>query len=389
MSINQSPLVSSSIKCPVCNTVTPQTTTKTGAYRVNAKDTDFRPSEVIWVNPEYQTREPLLFFMATCPRCFYTHEYTDEFKAWENDFSFVTYTRAAIAQKHLTAYQDKNGLLQFLGPRIDPDKYPTETAIIKLILGIHNELLLTQPSALNVGRYFLRIAWLFRGRIQPANGADAAATDPVARLRREIANVSAIARTYGDAVKTLQSLVESIGASTADPARAEALARKKNEVLTQLSAPLPPLVQAASAFAGMCEGESRVVGAGSSEAGFHSYGDFEQFLVEAKQRFPEIPTNEHEALATASAYYIKAFERGSQVADGIAQVQAAYLIAEISRRAGDFATADRYFMTTMKSGRELTREDNANAASVNQIEKLLATAVEQARLSKQAQQHSS
>jgi uncharacterized protein (DUF2225 family) len=295
MSTTQSPLVSSPIKCPVCNTVTPQTTTKTGAYRVNAKDTDFRPSEVIWTNSEYQKHDPLLFFMATCPRCFYTHEYTDEFKAWENDFSFVTYTRAVIAQKHLTALQDKNGLIRFLGPRIDPDKYPTETAIIKIILGIYDELQLTQPSALNLARYFLRIAWLFRGRTQSTNAV-------------------------------------------------------------------------------------------SSGQGYDSFGNFEEFLVEAKQRFAEIPTNEQEALATASVYYRNAFERGSQVADGVAQVQAAYLIAEISRRAGDFATADRYFLTTMKIGRELTHDETATAASINQTERLLATAVEQARLSKQAQQ---
>ena len=385
MSTNQSPLVSSPVKCPVCNTVTPQITTKTGAYRVNAKDTDFRPSEVIWTNPDFQKHDPLQFFMASCPKCFYTHEYTNEFKAWESDFSFVTYTRAAVAQKHLTAFQDKNGVIQFVGPCIDTEKYPTESAILKLILGIHNELLLTQPSALNVARFFLRIAWLFRGGDAQSTNADST-TDPMARFRREIATVSAIVKSYGDAVKTLQSTIESINASTSDLARAEELARKKNEVLAQLSAPLPPLAQSASAFANLCEGSENGVAAASNGQGYYSFGDFQEFLVQAKQRFPETPTNEQEALAKASVYYINAFERGSQVKDGLAQVQAAYLIAEISRRAGDFATADRYFVATMKIGRELVHDEKANAASTNQTEKLLATAMEQARLSKQQQQ---
>ena len=124
--------------------------------------------------------------MATCMKCFFTREYNAEFKSWDKDASFA-HRRAKIKAHHIAAFDNKNGLIQFVGPYIDPEKYPTESAIIKFILGIHDELLTERPSPLSLARYYLRIAWLFRGRrtqvSTPTDGAAALSPGCAARSK--------------------------------------------------------------------------------------------------------------------------------------------------------------------------------------------------------------
>jgi uncharacterized protein (DUF2225 family) len=280
------PFFYSHIKCPICDSINAYTNVRTGSYRVSGKDTDYRPTGVVWTDAACQKYDPLLFFMATCAKCFYTREFNAAFTGWSKDTSFG-YHRAKIKGKHIAAFEDAHGLIQLVGPRLDPETHPTESAIIKFILGIHDELLTDRPSYVSLARYLLRIAWLFRGR-----------------------------------------------------------------------------------------------GAGDPEEAYFTFGDFSQFLIQAKQLLSDIPTTEKEALSRAAAYYEKAAETDSLIEDGLPQVQTAYLIGELSRRAGDFDRATQYFYTAIKLGRELVHGGEADLSTVNQTNRVLTMAVEQARLTK-------
>jgi uncharacterized protein (DUF2225 family) len=283
MTSSQKPIFYSQIKCPVCEAVNAHANVRANAYRYTGKDTDYCPTGFVWSDPEYQRFDPLLFSMATCQRCLYTREFTTEFREWEKDQSFNTYFRSKIKEKHLTSLRDAGGLLQAIGPRIDIEHAPIESAIVKFSLGIFDERLTEYPSAMSLARFFLRIAWLYRT---------------------------------------------------------------------------------------------------------HSEGDtlanFKPFLKEAGRPVSELPTTEAEALTQALEHYKKAYDTDSQLKEGMAQAQATYLIAELSRRVGDFKTAEQFFNSVMKLAWEAGRAEGASATTTNQANKLAELARTQARLMKDA-----
>jgi hypothetical protein len=379
------PFFYSQVKCPVCDSINAHTNIRTGAYRANGKDSDYCPTGLVWTNPAHQKYVPLLFFMATCTKCFYTREFNAEFKSWEKDDSF-TGGRARVKAQHMAAFDNKNGLIQFVAPYIDPEKYPTESAIIKFILGIHDELLTGRPSPLSLARYFLRIAWLLRGRRTPGSTPADAKASPVARLRREVADAESVLSDYEGKIKRLRDTLESVGSSLKNGPGADRFTRQKDEALKELSASLPPLLQAASKLTEVCaDAEQATQGNTSTGEEYFTFGDFRQFLIKARQLLSEVPTTEKEALSKAVEYYTKADETGTQIQQGLPQLQTMYLIAELSRRAGDFKNATQYFNALRKMGWELVQRGEADTATVNQTNKLLTLAGEQARTNKEEQ----
>jgi hypothetical protein len=319
--------------------------------------------------------------MATCEKCFYTREYDTDFKEWEKNLSFNTYQRAKIKEKHLGTLRDPNGLLHALGPRFDADRYPTESAIIKFILGIFDELLTERPSSLNLARYFLRIAWLFRTHLPNATGAAAVTSDGVALFRRDITRMSDVLNHYDGAVKSLVAARDQVAASFSDPSEADRFRQQHDEATKELSACLPGLRQTTSKLVALGDAaEGALSGSASPAAGYYTFRDFRHFLTDTRPLLSEITATEDEALTKAAGYYRKAYESGSQIKEGIAQIQTAYLIAELSRRTRDFETADAYFRTVLKLAWEIGREDGASVTTTNQANKLLEMARTQARL---------
>jgi len=174
--------------------------------------------------------------------------------------------------------------------------------------------------------------------------------------------------------------------SCAEPSDAERFRAQQDDLMKMLSASLPPLQDAASKLLALCDQAERALGA-RNPAGTpaDAFDAFCHVLAEARRRADDVPTGEHDALAKAADYYRQAYETGSQVGEGLAQVQTAFLIAELSRRARDFKTAEQDFNTVLKLGWEVGRGGNADVATVNQTNKLLETARELARVNKEEQ----
>jgi uncharacterized protein (DUF2225 family) len=162
MSKVQEPLFYSQLECPICKTVNEYENIKAGSYTETGRDTDFCPTGRVWQNPVYQKFDPLLFFTGTCKKCFYTREFNAEYKNWQKDSAFKTYRLKAIQEKHLAEFLKEKGIVKLLGSHLDHNRYPFESAVIKFLLAIYDEKLLDRPSKLDLGRYFLRIGWLFR-----------------------------------------------------------------------------------------------------------------------------------------------------------------------------------------------------------------------------------
>jgi tetratricopeptide (TPR) repeat protein len=113
-------------------------------------------------------------------------------------------------------------------------------------------------------------------------------------------------------------------------------------------------------------------GAGGGNV-FGNFSAFSDYLVALKKKWDSIVANEHQALEKAVEYYKRAFEESKEIAAGNQQIQASYLIAELSRRIGRYDQAKEYFASTIKHGQEFNyrhREDKAQTALARKIMEL-------------------
>jgi hypothetical protein len=380
---SEEPFIPSRIECPVCGSINEYTNIKPASYRETTVDSDFYPSARLWRNPAFQRYDPLYFFMATCEKCFYTREFNAEFKGWEKDVPFKAHRRDAIQQKHRAALAAPDGVIPFLGRHLDQAKYPHESAIIKFLLGIYDELL-TERSSLNLGRYYLRTAWLFRSQKAQGQAPAGETATVLAKLRSVIADANSALRAYEHKVDALRSAAGT-GFTSMLQDKAPDLLDRQNQVMSELAASLPALRQAQLKLAQIADTAEEALGAGQPQGeSFHTFASFRAFLLKAKQLWNDAPTTENEALSAAREYYKQGYETGGEIKGGVAQVQAAYLIGELSRRTGDLDTAERYFGVMMKVGWQVLN-GGGDVAAVNRTRKLLEMGREQAQMTKEAQ----
>ena len=385
MTNSPEPFSVTKVECPVCGSVNEYADIRPLSYRDTGSDTDFHPLGRVWRNAAYQTYDPLWFFMATCAKCFYTRELNAEFKGWARDATFKAYRQAAIRDRHLAASAGQNGIVQFLGSHIDAKKHPKESAIIRLVLGIYDELTTDRTSSLNLGRYYLRTAWLFRSQGIPVETESSATAALSKRLRAMVSCADLALRGYDDTVSDLKTVCETDVASMLEDTTEARLRDQPVVVLKEIAASIAALLRAHAELTDLCDRVELAVPAdGSSGSVFHTFASFGQFLLKAKQLWNDLPATEQEALVHACEHYKNAYETGSDIKEGVPQVQAAYLIGELSRRTGDFETAERYFDAMMQIGGRLANSGTQDASTVNRTRKLLELGRDQARLNREA-----
>ena len=107
---------------------------------------------------------------------------------------------------------------------------------------------------------------------------------------------------------------------------------------------------------------------------------FAKFLFEVKKSWDAVVTNEREALEKAAYYYKDAFSEGRDISLGNQQIQAAYLIAELSRRIGNHDEARQYFNSTIRHGQEFIHKNRHEPTQTALARKILELAIEQGRL---------
>jgi len=379
---NQESFFYSQLECPVCGTINEYTNVRTGSYTISGRDTDFKPVGRQWVDPACQKYDPLLFLMATCKRCFYTREFNNEFRNWDKDTSFKTNRLRIIRDKHLAEFTKVNGVLRLLGSNIDTETYPLETAIIKFLMGILDVKASGNPTDLDQGRYYLRISWLFRDY----DGRPAAAAAQVVKFIGKLRGIASAA--LGDLDGLAEYITNLKEAVDSDLLRAIESLEVRDETRSEIA-------EAASQFA-LASDALRTTGARLAEAledaalrlkasyisadpRFHQHASFQQFLAEVRQRWDDVPFSAREAQSKAREYYMKAYQNG-EIGPGFQQIQATYLIAELSRRIGNHESAERYFGLMTGMAQELIANRQSDATTVKFATRLLEMATEQARM---------
>lgn len=387
----ESPFLLFRVECPVCKTINEFEQVKVGAYVEGDRDTDFCPRDIEWRLPRYQGYNPLVFFTATCGNCYYTREFTNKYKDWKNDSAFRTRQLTTVKTKHLEQLSVADSVIKMLGDAIDSQRHPNESAILKLHLAIFDSLLSEHPSVLDIGRFYLRIAWVFRylhravdsgharlsGQVRDAEEKGRQLQELVERARKQLDNLAGAVSAHFDESQVSADL----------QSRMVTYRERYEDLLKQLESDIAAIEQHHDAFRVLLhEYREAVVGdlEGEKAEAFGQYRSFPEFLVKLQEHWNGVVSGEREALEQAISYYKKAFTSGHEIAAGNQQIQASYLIAELSRRIGDYDGAKQYFTSTIRAGQDFIYQNRHDQSRTVLARKILELAIEQGRANLEA-----
>lgn len=383
---NESPFINVKIECPVCQTINEFEQIKVGAYNEGGRDTDFCPQEITWRYPKYQGYNPLIYFTATCAHCFYTREFTNKYRDWKSDNAFRSFQLKAIKPRHLEQLSQADSVIRQLGETIDVQRHPNESAIIKLLLAIFDTQLADHPSSLDLGRFYLRIGWVFRSLDESDDPHLSVLSGLVGEIGHKLAGFESAVTGAQSALDTLAESVRAQFNAEQIPAGIQSemftYRDRYEDKLSDLNDLVGHLTQRREAFRSFVdEYRSALLGSASADgpALFGEYASLSDFLVRLQQSCDGIVINETQALELAIRHYKDAFANGRDIAPGNPQIQASYLIAELSRRIGDYDGAKQFFSSTIKTGQEFIYQNRRDQSRTALARKILELAIDQGR----------
>ncbi|HUV31673.1 MAG TPA: DUF2225 domain-containing protein [Acidobacteriota bacterium] len=381
-----SPFLLFKVECPICKTINEFEMIRVGAYAEDGRDTDFCPLRIKWRFPRYQAYNPLVFFTATCSNCFYTREFTNSFKDWKNDNNFRFYRLKQVKEKHLEQLSTAGSVVKMLGEAIDVPRNPNESAILKLHLAVYDERLADHHSKLDLGRLYLRIGWVFRDLQEGDNPQQVylrallyETDNKYGMLSQTVDSVQAELESLAQQVKSHQ---ESEEVTTEVKSQMLAFEDRYQERVTALNTCLDDTRRQLTSMGELIEEYSQALLGGGGQTDGRAFGacaSFQEFLKQAKRSWPGIVADEREAIEKAVDNYKAAFVGGRDILPGTQQIQASYMIAELSHRIGRYEEAKEYFTSTIKAGQEFIYRNRNDQSRTILARKILELAIEQGR----------
>lgn len=388
---NDNPFYLTKIECPICKTINEFETIRVGSYFENGRDTDFCPKDITWRYQRYQSYNPLLYFTAVCSNCFYAREFNNNYKEWKNDNNFRSFRLKTLKEKHLDHLATSDSVVKMMAKTIDTANYPNESAIVKLLMTIYDELLCDRVNNLDLGRFYLRIGWIFREFKNEENPNQSFVKGLLNEVDNSFLSFKDNAQTslnqFDKFAAHIQAHFETTEVSSDTKAKMLAYRDKIEEAMSTFREKFDDIKNDMSDFSDLLT-EYKASTLGFDEAsdgfGFHGYHSFQEFLSQLQKSWSDAVTSEKEALEKAVVYYKKAFESGREIAPGNQQIQATYLIAELSRRIGDYDGAKQYFNSTIKAGQDFIYKNRSDKSRTALTRKILELAIEQGKLNMEA-----
>lgn len=356
------------LKCPVCGTLNRFKGIMPKAYVETGRDTDFRPAVADFEGPGQRVRNPLLYFMATCRDCFFTHELNREFTEWENSSEFKSPGFKAWKRRHLQELKRKEGLIRRMGKALKPSKDPFGSSAIKFLLGIYDESLKPDSSSYNLARYYLRVAWIFREEKEREKSAWIKENLTIESLDETLKSIQLQHSDYLEKVQRLKGLVEfesSSGYSAGDKKTKSHCNLLMDRMIKELESLKDSLDQLQDILR---DNQDKPPAQGSGGL------RFEDFLFDLKMDWPGVPVNEKEALELSLENYKKSLTQNLR---GNRMIQIPYLIGELSRRIGDLGTAREYFDLTIDAGNDFIQQNRDDRLKTALAQKILEMAHQQ------------
>jgi tetratricopeptide (TPR) repeat protein len=262
---------------------------------------------------------------------------------------------------------------------------------MKLSLAIYDEMLNERPSNLDLGRFYLRIGWVFRDLERGENPG-------VKFLKGLMLQIDQRYHTFKDQLdntheqlaafsRHLLSHFETNELSTEIKSRMDPFRGKFESQVQALGVDLANTHDKIGALSAlMDEYKSAALGneIGTDGVTFGQHGSFAEFLMSLQRDWDGIVSNERESLEKAVHYYKEAFSGGRDISPGNQQIQASYLIAELSRRIGQFDEARQYFNSTIKYGQEFIYQNRKDPSRTALARKILELAIEQGKINMEA-----
>ncbi len=344
-----------------------------------------------WRYPRYQSYNPLAFFTAVCSNCYFTREFSNSYKEWKTDNNFRSFRLKSLKGKHLDQLAVSDSIIKSMGQAIDMAQFPNESAIIKLLLAIYDELLCDRVNNLDMGRFYIRVGWIYRDLNKGEN-------PNVQFLKGLLMEVDNKFNTFKNAVQInskelagfhrhLQAHFETKELSNEVKSHILPYREKFENEITALKEYFSQGNEMLENLANMMN-EYKAVALGGDPSGegaaFGNQRSFMDFMLDIKKRWPNAVTGEKEALEKAVHYYKEAFKTGREITPGNQQIQASYLIAELSRRIGDYDGAKQYFNSTIKTGQEFIYNNRNDKSRTALTRKILELAIEQGKLNMEA-----
>jgi len=393
-----SPFFLAKVECPVCGQINDFENIKAGAYTETKRDTDFCPKGIIWADSEHQRINPLLYFMATCPNCFYTHEFNQSFKEWKRDRFFVDHRLSLIRERHKQELRQEGSVINKLGEALDPEGRPFESAVIKLLLGVYDEKITEESNALDMSRYYLRIAWLYRESQEERSLTHKVDKLNLTNLEKTLRTLRSDFQKHEEKISDLLPSVDvyfstQIGVAKVDQ-KNEQLKIKYLKVSDKIKENLSSLQESLDELTDICtESQNLPVGSESENLNIteelipgeslyvrKNHLTFVNFLSSLKDIWPEIPLNECEALRLALKYYKQSYQEMRNVTQENQKIQVAYLIAELSRRVEDYQEAENYFEEAKRMGQGFIQRNQDDANKIALARKIVELAKMQGKL---------
>jgi len=161
---SQNPFLRASVTCPICGMEHEQIKLKSHLFIEQGRDIDLKPLTILRKKKGLGHIHPAVFFMWHCPHCHFTAARSE----YEDPIKDSVVRPEKLKKAIVLAYKNDPSIHQvfdLLSPKEYDEKMTHYNAVQLYLLAIYQMQLVddfVNKEPINIGRYSLRLAWLFR-----------------------------------------------------------------------------------------------------------------------------------------------------------------------------------------------------------------------------------
>jgi uncharacterized protein (DUF2225 family) len=161
---SQNPFLRASVTCPICKMEHEQIKLKSHLFIEQGRDIDLKPLTILRKKKGLGHIHPAVFFMWHCPHCHYTAARSE----YEDPLKDSVVRPEKLKKAIVLAYKNDPSIHQvfdLLSPIEYDEKMTHYNAVQLYLLAIYQMQLVddfVNKEPINIGRYSLRLAWLYR-----------------------------------------------------------------------------------------------------------------------------------------------------------------------------------------------------------------------------------
>ena len=162
--ILKDPFLRRQVECPICGYAVEQRGLKTNLFRAELKDVDLRPYSFKWDQNSLSHFHPPFYYIWYCPRCYFAAGR----KFFENPLKGCFMPIRKFQKEILERYKKDSRVKRIankLTEYINVDNFCFVQAFqlhLLAIFWLEEFKEFTERDAMNLARYYIRVAWLFR-----------------------------------------------------------------------------------------------------------------------------------------------------------------------------------------------------------------------------------